>query len=100
MAPIPAQLVCSSGDLFDAVLTPSDLVALISWCDRAVAKRASKTSLRFRTALGCAGCASVRDYSMFDRRKAPYNPGADSEPLRARCRSDRRQIIEESRFAP
>ena len=28
-------------DLFDAVPTPSDLIALISWCDHAVAERAA-----------------------------------------------------------
>ncbi|HEX5327665.1 MAG TPA: antibiotic biosynthesis monooxygenase [Acetobacteraceae bacterium] len=63
-------------DVFDAVLTPGDLILLLSWRDNKAA-----------TAFGHARPASqrarlrhvrvVRDYGMFDRREAPqYYPEA------------------------
>ena len=64
-------------DVFDAVLTPGDLILLISWRTNADAESfARKVNLpedaRFRRV------RIVRDYGMFDRREAPqYYPPAE-----------------------
>lgn len=66
-------------DVFEAVLTPGDLILLLSWKNEATAKDfEDKVSLpqdgRLRR------IRVVRDYSMFDRREAPqYYPAV--EPL-------------------
>jgi heme-degrading monooxygenase HmoA len=57
-------------DVFDAVLTPGDVVVLATWRDRvaadALARRAApKPEQRLRS------IRIVRDYGMFDRREAP-----------------------------
>lgn len=63
-------------DVFDAVLTPGDVILLMSWRDAAAASafedRASpKGSARLRRV------RVIRDYGMFDRREAPqYYPDA------------------------
>ena len=63
-------------DVFDAVLTPGDLMLLISWRTERVAQAFEKTVKmppdgRFRR------IRVVRDYGMFDRREAPqYYPDA------------------------
>ena len=61
-------------DVFDAVLTPGDIVLLMSWRDQAAAEAfEGSTDLpdgaRFRRV------RVVRDYGMFDRRESPqYYP--------------------------
>jgi hypothetical protein len=63
-------------DVFDAVLTPGDIILLISWRDRAAAEVfegsvSLKDGARFRRV------RVVRDYGMFDRREAlQYYPDA------------------------
>jgi heme-degrading monooxygenase HmoA len=63
-------------DVFDAVLTPGDLMLLISWKTERIAQAFEKTVKipsdgRFRRV------RVVRDYGMFDRREAPqYYPDA------------------------
>jgi heme-degrading monooxygenase HmoA len=59
-----------SWDLFDAVLTPGDLILLISWKDDSVAQSyergfAPKGAARIRRV------RIVRDYGKYDRREAP-----------------------------
>jgi heme-degrading monooxygenase HmoA len=74
LAPDAAGLV--GWDVFDAVLTPGDVVLLISWKDQAHAEAFDRAALlpdgaRFRRV------RVVRDYGMFDRREAPqYYPDA------------------------
>jgi len=61
-------------DVFDAVLTPGDIILLVSWRDATVAIAFEETvsrqpGARFRRV------RVVRDYGMFDRREAPqYYP--------------------------
>jgi hypothetical protein len=61
-------------DVFDAVLTPGDIILLLSWRDRAAAEAFErKASLPDGTRL--RRIRIVRDYGMFDRREAPqYYP--------------------------
>jgi hypothetical protein len=61
-------------DVFDAVLTPGDVILLMSWGDRSAAGA-------FEAANGLPDSARlrrvrvIRDYGMFDRREAPqYYP--------------------------
>lgn len=61
-------------DVFDAVLTPGDLILLLSWRDQRAAENFGASArlpddARFRRV------RVVRDYGMFDRREAPqYYP--------------------------
>ncbi len=63
-----------SWDVFDAVLTPGNIILMTSWKDRDAADAFEKSNdapdgARFRTV------RIVRDYGMFDRREAPqYYP--------------------------
>jgi heme-degrading monooxygenase HmoA len=63
-------------DVFDAVLTPGDIILFISWHDHAAAEAfESKVSLQEGKRL--RRVRVVRDYGMFDRREAPqYYPDA------------------------
>jgi heme-degrading monooxygenase HmoA len=59
-----------SWDVFDAVLTPGDVILLMSWCDHLQAESFERTvspqdSVRLRRV------RVVRDYGMYDRREAP-----------------------------
>jgi len=59
-------------DVFDAVLTPGDIMLLVSWRDRGAAE-AGAASLQEGARL--RRVRVVRDYGMFDRREAPqYYP--------------------------
>jgi len=65
-----------SWDIFDAVLTPGDLILMLTWRDNAMAEE-------FDRSAGVPGGARVRrirvirDYGMYDRREAPqYYPDA------------------------
>jgi heme-degrading monooxygenase HmoA len=65
-----------SWDVFEAVLTPGDLIVMLTWRDEAAARVFKDIALmpdgeRFRRV------RVVRDYGMFDRREAPqYYPDA------------------------
>ena len=66
-------------DVFEAVLTPGDLILLTAWRDRSAADR-------FEAKVGTDGKSRVRkirvirDYGMFDRREAPqYYPDAEGK---------------------
>jgi heme-degrading monooxygenase HmoA len=62
-------------DVFDAVLTPGDLILMISWRDRESAER-FEGELTIPDG-GLRRVRLVRDYGMFDRREAPqYYPDA------------------------
>jgi heme-degrading monooxygenase HmoA len=75
---------CIAWDVFDAVLTPGDLILLVSWQNQAAAEAFGNLSpipenARFRRV------RIVRDYGMFDRREAPqyYPDAAGRETIRA-----------------
>jgi heme-degrading monooxygenase HmoA len=63
-------------DVFDAVLTPGDVILLVSWKAKADAEAfGRKATLREGVRLRCVRV--VRDYGMYDRREAPqYYPDA------------------------
>jgi heme-degrading monooxygenase HmoA len=63
-------------DIFDAVLTPGDIILLVLWKDKADAETFErKTALQDGARL--RRVRVVRDYGMFDRREAPqYYPDA------------------------
>jgi heme-degrading monooxygenase HmoA len=61
-------------DVFDAVLTPGDLILLLSWRDQAAAE-AFEARAHLPEAARLRRVRVVRDYGMFDRREAPqYYP--------------------------
>jgi len=57
-------------ELFDALLTPGDLILLISWRDHAAAER-FEDELTVPEGARLRRVRVVRDYGMFDRREAP-----------------------------
>jgi heme-degrading monooxygenase HmoA len=57
-------------DVFDAVLTPGDIILLVSWRDRAAAE-AFEAAVSLRDVARLRRVRVVRDYGMFDRREAP-----------------------------
>jgi hypothetical protein len=64
----PRVTTSTSWDLFDAVLTPGDLILLISWKDDSAARAyegAPNGAARVRRV------RIVRDYGHYDRREAP-----------------------------
>jgi heme-degrading monooxygenase HmoA len=74
---------CVSWDVFDAVLTPGDIILLTAWKDNTAAKGYGERMMlpedgRLRTV------RIVRDYGMFDRREAPqyYPDAAGGETIR------------------
>ncbi|MGN6514449.1 MAG: antibiotic biosynthesis monooxygenase family protein [Rhizomicrobium sp.] len=63
-------------DVFDAVLSPGEIIALMSWRD-AAAVEAFAESARLPGGARLRTVRIVRDYGMFDRREAPqYYPDA------------------------
>ena len=63
-------------DVFDAVLTPGDLILLMSWRDR-VAAESSEKAATLKHGARLRRIRIIRDYGMFDRREAPqYYPDA------------------------
>jgi heme-degrading monooxygenase HmoA len=61
-------------DVFDAVLTPGDLILLVSWRSGADAE-AFEGALKLPEGARLRRIRVVRDYGMFDRREAPqYYP--------------------------
>jgi hypothetical protein len=67
-APDAAGLV--DWDVFDAVLTPGDIILLISWRDLAAAE-AFEGAVALKDGERLRRVRVVRDYGMFDRREAP-----------------------------
>jgi heme-degrading monooxygenase HmoA len=63
-------------DIFDAVLTPGDIILLLSWKDKTNAEAfESKASMQDGERL--RHVRVIRDYGMYDRREAPqYYPDA------------------------
>jgi heme-degrading monooxygenase HmoA len=57
-------------DVFDAVLTPGDIILLISWRDLAAAE-AFEAAVSLQNGARLRRVRVVRDYGMFDRREAP-----------------------------
>jgi hypothetical protein len=61
-------------DAFDAVLTPGEIILLLSWKDHGAAE-AFDSKIRLPEEARLRRVRVVRDYSMFDRREAPqYYP--------------------------
>jgi heme-degrading monooxygenase HmoA len=61
-------------DVFDAVLTPGDVILLLSWRELAAAE-AFERAVRLPDGARLRRVRIVRDYGMFDRREAPqYYP--------------------------
>ena len=64
-------------DVFDAVLTPGDVILLLSWRSQGEAE-AFERSLVLTDGTRLRRVRVVRDYGMFDRREAPqFYPDAD-----------------------
>jgi heme-degrading monooxygenase HmoA len=57
-------------DVFDAVLTPGDIILLVSWRDQAAAKT-FEDAVSLKDGARMRRVRVVRDYGMFDRREAP-----------------------------
>jgi heme-degrading monooxygenase HmoA len=65
-----------SWDIFDAVLTPGDLILMLTWRDNAMADD-FESSAEFPDGARLRRVRVVRDYGMYDRREAPqYYPDA------------------------
>ena len=64
-------------DVFEAVLTPGDIILLISWHDE-VAAGSFEGRFSFQNSRRLRRVSVVRDYGRFDRREAPPQP-ADVE---------------------
>jgi heme-degrading monooxygenase HmoA len=69
----------ASWDVFDAVITPGDIILMIAWGDLGAAQSFEKTALDEDKRL--RRVRVIRDYGMFDRREAPqYYPDATGKP--------------------
>jgi hypothetical protein len=63
-------------DVFDAVLTPGDVIVLLCWRDQPAAE-AFEDTVSLQDGARLRRVRVVRDYGMFDRREAPqYYPDA------------------------
>ena len=61
-------------DVFDAVLTPGEIIVLLSWRDQ-IAAEAFEATVSLQDGVRLRRVRVVRDYGMFDRREAPqYYP--------------------------
>jgi heme-degrading monooxygenase HmoA len=68
-----------SWDVFDAVLTPGDIILMITWRDLSAAEAFEKIALDASKRL--RRVRVIRDYGMFDRREAPqFYPDAGGPP--------------------
>jgi heme-degrading monooxygenase HmoA len=80
LAPEASGLV--AWDVFDAVLSPGDIILLVSWRDHAAAESFEGT-VSLQDSARLRRVRVVRDYGMFDRREAPqYFPDVKSSPPR------------------
>jgi heme-degrading monooxygenase HmoA len=67
-------------DVFDAVLSPGEVILLLSWRDLAAAK-AYETAAALPEGARLRRVRIIRDYGMFDRREAPqYYPDVERTP--------------------
>jgi len=67
-------------DVFEAVLTPGELIVMVNWRDSAAAEALEKV-LTMPLDARVRRIRIVRDYAMYDRREAPqYFPDAPSRP--------------------
>jgi heme-degrading monooxygenase HmoA len=66
----PAAVGLVAWDVFDAVLTPGDVILLLSWRNAAAAS-AFETELSLPDGARLRRIRVVRDYGMYDRREAP-----------------------------
>jgi heme-degrading monooxygenase HmoA len=57
-------------DVFDAIATPGDVIALVKWGDLATAEAFERTAT-LPEGVRLRNIRVVRDYGMFDRREAP-----------------------------
>lgn len=57
-------------DVFDAVLTPGDIILLVPWRDQAAAET-FEAAVSLKDGARMRRVRVVRDYGMFDRREAP-----------------------------
>ena len=75
---------CVSWDVFEAVVTPGDIILLVSWRDQASVMESAQSAMMPDDARVRA-VRIVRDYAMFDRREAPqyYPDAAGRETIRA-----------------
>jgi heme-degrading monooxygenase HmoA len=63
-----------SWDVFDAVLTPGEVIVLITWRDQTAAE-AFERAFSLQQGVRLRRVRVIRDYGMFDRREAPqYYP--------------------------
>ena len=78
---LPAASGLVAWDVFDAVLTPGDIILLLSWRSKADAE-AFERAASLPDGARLRHVRVVRDYGMFDRREAPQYypdvPGADT----------------------
>lgn len=64
-------------DVYDAVLTPGDLIVMMAWKTNAEAETFMK-AIKLPEGRRMRGIRVVRDYGMFDRREAPqYYPAVE-----------------------
>jgi heme-degrading monooxygenase HmoA len=78
LAPQAAGLV--GWDVFDAVLTPGDVILLTSWRDHKAAE-AFEAAVKLPDGGRLRRVRIVRDYGMYDRREAPqYYPDVKKTP--------------------
>ncbi len=78
LAPDAAGLV--AWDVFDAVLTPGNIILLISWRDHQAAET-FEAKAKLPNDARLRRVRVIRDYGMFDRREAPqYYPEAKRSP--------------------
>jgi heme-degrading monooxygenase HmoA len=72
----PDALGLVAWDVFDAILTPGDIILLVSWKDKANAEAAERNA-SLQDGARLRRVRVIRDYGMFDRREAPqYYPDA------------------------
>jgi heme-degrading monooxygenase HmoA len=75
--PYAADMV--SWDIFEAVLTPDDLILLISWKDESAALSYEDLMVEAPKDARTRRIRIIRDYGMFDRREAPqYYPSVEA----------------------
>jgi heme-degrading monooxygenase HmoA len=66
-------------DVYDAVLTPGDIIVMMTWRDAAAAK-AFEDKVSLQDGARLRRVRVVRDYGMFDRREAPqYYPDVKTQ---------------------
>lgn len=72
----PDALGLVAWDVFDAILTPGDIILLVSWKDKANAEAVERNA-SLQDGARLRRVRVIRDYGMFDRREAPqYYPDA------------------------